>query len=695
MKRGYKTLALCAALAISAFAQASQIDQYLADMAGDDEAKRVAARQGLRRSGAEAVPGLVELVSDEREVVWRGAYNTLADIANASAAPGREAERIAVADALAPLLASDRTYAVKERGLRLMAIAAPPGYNLGRISAYMNDKDLALKARDALQVIGSREARLALQNHLGRSGEAMDVALIDALARIGHPDSVQPLTAMLDSRSAATRIAAMRALAPTGDPALRVPYQRAMKGLDDEQAPAAGDAYLRLADAVIAQGANWEIAMAIYKEVLASSADPQLVGAAMAGLGRHGDATVVPLITQRLANLANPDLEAPAAMALGYLKGREAYRAVLAAYPAQNASMKYSLLRGFGRNGDPVFAELLAAEAASEDADLKEAAAIALADAGLPQGVSLTIAALEAAGADDEARKLPIKRLRALAAAMAAKNDAEAAGAAYAALYRLAGEDAHLRQLGLDGVKRFPVPSAIEAVMADLSVEQMDALPKETLVSFALALEKAGRAEDAAKVWDRLGGAMGDTAAAQTLIALAGQYGIDGAAVAQKLGVVSAWRIAGPFPWNAADGFAQNPVNAPGVDFAASYGEVTWQVHKTGDAAGVVNLAALLGERSNAMAFAAAKINVPVDQPRDAVLNVGSDDGVKIWLNGAVVHENNVDRGFALDDDTVAVKLDGGENHIVVQITQGGGGWNFGMRFTTPDGGVVPFTIVE
>ena len=63
-------------------------------------------------------------------------------------------------------------------------------------------------------------------------------------------------------------------------------------------------------------------------------------------------------------------------------------------------------------------------------------------------------------------------------------------------------------------------------------------------------------------------------------------------------------------------------------------------------------------------------------------------------MNGAVVLENDVDRGYALDQDSADVTLQAGVNTLLAQITQRAGGWAFGLRLTRPDGAPFPFTLV-
>jgi len=61
----------------------------------------------------------------------------------------------------------------------------------------------------------------------------------------------------------------------------------------------------------------------------------------------------------------------------------------------------------------------------------------------------------------------------------------------------------------------------------------------------------------------------------------------------------------------------------------------------------------------------------------DAMLSLGSDDGIKVWLNGKLVHRNLVCRGSAPGQDTAPVKLAKGRNRVLVKVEQQLGGFNF------------------
>ena len=57
-------------------------------------------------------------------------------------------------------------------------------------------------------------------------------------------------------------------------------------------------------------------------------------------------------------------------------------------------------------------------------------------------------------------------------------------------------------------------------------------------------------------------------------------------------------------------------------------------------------------------------------------MRVGSDDSIKVWLNGTVVHRNPVARGSGDFQDTFSVNLRAGDNLLLVKVSERGGGWS-------------------
>ena len=61
-------------------------------------------------------------------------------------------------------------------------------------------------------------------------------------------------------------------------------------------------------------------------------------------------------------------------------------------------------------------------------------------------------------------------------------------------------------------------------------------------------------------------------------------------------------------------------------------------------------------------------------------LEIGSDDGIKLWVNGALVHANNAVRGFAPAQDRAAVNLQAGWNTFLAKVTQHTAGCTMAIR---------------
>lgn len=98
---------------------------------------------------------------------------------------------------------------------------------------------------------------------------------------------------------------------------------------------------------------------------------------------------------------------------------------------------------------------------------------------------------------------------------------------------------------------------------------------------------------------------------------------------------------------------------------------------------GLINLGGILGG-TDRVAYLRTEIWSPEEQM--AVLEVGSDDGVKVWLNGEVVHANNAMRGVQPGQDRVDVTLRRGWNELMLKVTQGGGGWGACVRPVDSEG---------
>lgn len=87
---------------------------------------------------------------------------------------------------------------------------------------------------------------------------------------------------------------------------------------------------------------------------------------------------------------------------------------------------------------------------------------------------------------------------------------------------------------------------------------------------------------------------------------------------------------------------------------------------------------------NNAAAYAVTWIQSPA--ARDAILGVGSDDGVVVWLNDERVHRNLVNRGYVPAGDRIPVHLKAGRNKLLMKVTQTSGPWQASAYVLDKDG---------
>ena len=117
-----------------------------------------------------------------------------------------------------------------------------------------------------------------------------------------------------------------------------------------------------------------------------------------------------------------------------------------------------------------------------------------------------------------------------------------------------------------------------------------------------------------------------------------------------------------------------------GVDLAGSYraGEkgLKWKPVKAGKR-GLVNLQQEIGAVEFCVAYAYAEVQEV--HGRETILSCGSDDGIKVWLNGKLVHCHDAHRGYNPNCDTAPICLKPGVNRILVKVNNYRAGWGFGL----------------
>lgn len=135
------------------------------------------------------------------------------------------------------------------------------------------------------------------------------------------------------------------------------------------------------------------------------------------------------------------------------------------------------------------------------------------------------------------------------------------------------------------------------------------------------------------------------------------------------------WSLIGPFPGGARNKAFETAFGPEqGVDLSAEIAGKKWQKRSDFPDAKVH---ALPGD-PNVAWYLTRKIEAPAET--QLALSLGSDDGIRVWLNGEEKLKHNVGRGPAPDQEKLTVALKKGSNQFLMKIVNGGGGCGFYFR---------------
>ncbi|MCF6285128.1 MAG: PSD1 and planctomycete cytochrome C domain-containing protein [Candidatus Hydrogenedentes bacterium] len=150
------------------------------------------------------------------------------------------------------------------------------------------------------------------------------------------------------------------------------------------------------------------------------------------------------------------------------------------------------------------------------------------------------------------------------------------------------------------------------------------------------------------------------------------------------------WYIAGPY--TAPEGkvaYATAYEPEQGIDLDATYpdGRQKWQLAVPGYADGTIHN--LSGQVCATYLY--RKIISPT--ARKTTLSVGSNDAIKIWLNGRLIHDNDIRRGVEKNQDQIPVALNAGENELLMKVVNYGNAYAFYFQNTQEQTGEFPVAM--
>ncbi len=165
------------------------------------------------------------------------------------------------------------------------------------------------------------------------------------------------------------------------------------------------------------------------------------------------------------------------------------------------------------------------------------------------------------------------------------------------------------------------------------------------------------------------------------------KVGVDSYQVLHASPFVKRYMILGPF-LKAADTFlpaasTQNSRNLDQTYTGAEEKTIRWREASTRPS-GMLDFRSNIGMMTGVVGYAVSYVYAPEDM--DTVLLLGSDETVKVWLNGTEIHRKRTYRRITPDADTIPCKLKAGWNEVLCSVEQNSWTWALYLRFADADG---------
>ncbi len=172
----------------------------------------------------------------------------------------------------------------------------------------------------------------------------------------------------------------------------------------------------------------------------------------------------------------------------------------------------------------------------------------------------------------------------------------------------------------------------------------------------------------------------------------------------KHFGFITRWLLVGPFDNVKGVGFHNVYPPEKGVDVKSSYigkdnDKVQWKEHVTEKTLGLVDLTEAVGKLKGAVVYAYAVVSSDRERPVD--LRCGSNNAVRIWLNGKEIFgREEYHHGFAMDQHVGKGTLKRGRNQILIKVCQNeqtdswAQRWDFQLRVCDHLGAAAPVVNV-
>jgi HEAT repeat protein len=575
--------------------------------------------------------------------------------------------------AMGVLRAAMKSDDIDVRAAAAEAAVSTPGESITRGWMAETESDEASVRVGALHVLRKRRDPVALPAVVAamRDGEeSVRLAAVDAAASLGGHEAVPPLVTFLDKANETERKAARAALE-------RIPGDEASRAIAGLMSDAEPDARCILLGVLAARGARAHLD-SILDHV--GDDDEAVRAAALQAVGALADEKSMPLLVGTLLRAKDgPELAAAekataavCARAVDAVAKEACAGPVLDALTGASTPARCALLRVLGRIGDAGSLSAVRAAAGDGSAEVKDVAVRVLTGWPDPSAADALLAIAQSSPSITH-RVLALRgcaRLLGLGGAGMAERRLAMYGDALAAAAR-----PEEKKLVLSGLADMPHPGALELAESCVGKPEIEAEAVAAIVKIARAISGAHREEATSALEKIVRTSRNQNARKQAKEAI--EF------IQRYEAYVTSWMLAGPYIGGELFKKAFPP-EKPAASPEAR--KVKWRLWTgKGDRPWLVNFRSIEGlGGENRAVYLRAGVFSPARQ--GGRLDIGSDDGVKAWLNGKLVHANDVSRGLQEGQDKVKVTFEEGWNTLLLKITQGGGDWSAAARVRAAGG---------
>jgi len=590
------------------------------------------------------------------------------------------------------VLDSDLPGHIRAAALQGLSLTAPAGAAVTCVVAALKsgDKQLQVVAAEVARGIPGPQAGLLLATALPDLPSGSQVLLIHAMADRGDGAARDAVMKACGSDDARVRAAALEALGTLGD-ATSIPVLiKATAGAGAEQA-AARTSLVRLRGEGVDEALISRVNGAAVREQVeiitaltsrgATEAVPVVLKAAgsdrrevrvaaVAGLRELADAQHVPALVDLLANANAGDRDEVRKMLVAVARRtkteKQASQGLVAKLDGGKGS-RSSLLSALGELGDDSGLPALRKSLSDNDQDVRRAAIVALGDwpnaQPLPDLLQVarsrenaTHQVLALRGYVDLVGRAgsmgPDEKVRCYETALGLASNVAEKRRVFSALPQVKTLDALKLAGGHVQDKEVGQEAALAAVTIANGIYAADAGPVKEV------LQRVVAADVSKEIKDQGNKIIGE-------IDMRKSYLVD-------------WEVAGPY-MEKDKNYSQLFDTPFGPEVQGA--EVAWRkmpISTEGQHPAYLDLLKELNSGEQRVAYLRTQIESP--DSKAVTLEIFSDDGVKAWLNGKVVHSNNVARPISPEPDRVNVTLAKGTNTLMLKVTQNNLPWGAVVR---------------